>query len=133
MIGQHPVLEYSRGSGLSLDSLSIAGKHGRQDKFVLECVVAFGRLTLVFQAVKQGYLYVAGGTSSATADVFQPCSRSPGYGGSAFVTKFRPGSPLAYSTLLGGSGGTVPPGPETFCAAVVRLRSPIQETGRVLP
>jgi len=59
---------------------------------------------------QEGYLYVAGGTSSAdfpaTADAFQPCSRSPGFEGSAFITKFRPGGPLAYSTLLGGSGGT---------------------------
>lgn len=57
----------------------------------------------------QGSVYVAGETNSAdfpvTGDAFQPCSRAPGYPGSAFAARFQPGSSLPYSTFLGGSGG----------------------------
>lgn len=57
----------------------------------------------------EGFVYVGGTTYSAdfpvTTDAFQPCARGGGYPGNAFVAKFKPGSPLAYSSFLGGSGG----------------------------
>ncbi len=57
----------------------------------------------------EGYVYVGGTTYSAdfpvTTEAFQPCARGGAYPGNAFVAKFKPGSRLAYSTFLGGSGG----------------------------
>lgn len=55
-----------------------------------------------------GNAYVTGGTASANFPVFQPLLSDNAGGQDAFVTKFSSdGRTLAYSTYLGGSGGTV--------------------------
>jgi uncharacterized protein (TIGR03437 family) len=79
-----------------------------------------------------GSVYIAGATYSAdfpaTADAFQPCSRAHGdLGGSAFVTKFKPGGPLLYSTFLGGSGGA------SIAGIAVSAAGGIYVTGDVSP
>lgn len=70
---------------------------------------SFGAVIESIAVDSQGFVYVAGGAVSVdfpvTADAFQPCSRSAGIAPSAFVARFKPGSPLAYSTYLGGAGG----------------------------
>lgn len=85
----------------------------------------------------EGYVYVAGETSSAdfpvTPDAFQSCSRAPGYPGSAFVAKFKPGNPLLYSTFLGGSGGALATGIAVDMNGAMYITGTLSPAFRIIP
>ncbi len=67
-----------------------------------------GDLSNAIAVDASGNAYVTGGTTSTNFPVFQPLQSGNAGGQDAFVTKFSSdGRALAYSTYLGGSGGTV--------------------------